>query len=273
MPALPPFPSDSTGFGPCGPWDPIYCTPLPTGSEEISGFALQMATEILWAKSGMRFDACTFTIRPCRTSCWGGGFPYSGWWEMTSTYPQPALIAGNWYNLVCGTCGDDCSCTPVEQIILPGPVTSIDRVTVDGMTLLSSQYRLDDWRKLVRIDGGRWPDCNDLNLADTEVGTWSVQLTYGQPVPIAGRMAVGELAHQLVLACMGDDCCILPYRIAQLARQGVTISFPDIDSLIAGNRLGLQFADTFLDAYNPYGLRSPSQVYAIDGHRPTITGA
>lgn len=273
MPVLVQAPSDSSGFGPCAPWDPIYCTPLPTGSEEISGFALQMATEILWAKSGMRFDQCTFTVRPCKSSCWGGGaFPYGTWWEMTSSYPTPALINGNWYNLTCGSCANDCSCTTLEEVIFPGPVTSIDTVKVDGMTLLANQYRLDDWRKLVRIDGGTWPSCNDMNLEDTEPGTWSVQLTYGQPVPMAGRFAVGELAHQLILACMGDDCCTLPYRIAQLARQGVTIDFPDIDSLIAGNRLGLLYADAFLDAFNPAGLRMPAQIYNVDAPRHRIVG-
>lgn len=232
-----------------------------------------MATEILWAKSGMRFDQCIYTIRPCKRSCWGGSWPFSGnWWEVGTTYPTPALIAGNWHNLVCGTCGNDCSCTSVEQIILPGPVAEIIAVKVDGFTLPSSAYRLDNWRNLVRIDGGTWPHCNNLNLADTEVGTWSVTLQYGEPIPISARMAVGELAHQLILACMGDDCCILPYRIAQLARQGVTISFPDIDNLISGNRIGLQFVDMFLEAFNPSGLRSRSQVYLVDSPSPTITG-
>lgn len=274
MPVLTQAPSDSTGFGPCAFWEPLWCTDLPTGSEAVSGFAIQMATEILWAKSGMRFDQCTFTIRPCRRSCWSGGiFPYgNSWWEITQPYPTPAIIDGNWYNLTCGACGDNCSCVNIEEILLPGPVSSINEVKVDGMALLSTQYRLDNWRKLVRIDGGIWPLCNNLNLADTQVGTWSVNLTYGQPVPVAGRFAVGELAHQLILACLGDDCCVLPYRVAQLARQGVTISFPDITNLIATNRLGLQFCDMFIDSFNPSNLRMPSQVYDIDNPSPRIAG-
>lgn len=284
MPVIP-LPSDlpapapsSEGFGPCAPWDPIWCVELPTGSEEVSGSALQMATEILWAKSGMRYDQCSITIRPCRQDCFNG----SGlWWEFGTLYPQPALIAGNWYNLTCGSCTDGCSCTTVQEIILPGgPVTAVTAVKVDGIHLVSpTDWRLDDWRRLVRTDGGSWPMCNDMNLDDTQPGTWSATVTYGQPVPTMGRMAVGELTYQLILACMGDDCCVLPYRITELARQGITLSFPDVSDLFGMDRAGrvtnltgLQFCDMFLDAANPFGLRSKSHAYSIDQPAPRIAG-
>jgi hypothetical protein len=195
------------------------------------------------------------------------------WWELgTPWYPTPVLFDGNWYNIACGSCQGDCSCTRIEQIVLPGPITSITEVKIDGDVLSSNDYRLDDWRKITRLDG-LWPICNDLNKPDTEEGTWSVSLVYGQPVPTMGRMAVGELAYQLILACMGDDCCVLPYRIQQLARQGVSIDFPDVSQLMDVNRLGLQFCDMFLDAGNPYGLRSRSEVYNIDAPSPTIAGS
>lgn len=287
MPVIPlpssiPSPSDAEGFGPCAAWEPIWCVDLPTSASEISGHAVQMATEILWARSGMKFDQCTLTIRPCRQDCWGGGeFPYGGfWWQMGTLYPQPALINGNWYNLTCGSCTGDCSCATLSEILLPGPVTAINEVKVDGVALDSTDYRLDDWRKLVRLDGELWPLCNNLNLDDDEEGTWSVTLTYGVPVPTSGRMAVGELAYQLILACLGDSCCLLPYNVQQIARQGVTIKYPDVSDLFGmdrqgrvTNRIGLQYCDLFLDAVNPYGLRQSSQVYAIDGSTPRIAGS
>lgn len=287
MPVIPlpggitPTPGMGDGFGPCEPWEPIWCVDLPTGSEAISGHAVQMATEILWAKTGMRYDQCSLTIRPCRSDCFGGAtWPFGGfWWEVGTLYPQPALINGNWYNLTCGACSGGCSCTVVHEIVLPGgPVTAISQVKVDGLVLPTSAYRLDDWRQLVSLDGP-WPICNDLNKADTEDGTWSVTATYGQPVPTMGQMAVGELAHQLILACMGDECCKLPYNITQMARQGVTISYPDMSDLFgsdrngrSANRLGLQFCDMFIDAANPAGLRAKSRSYNIDGSNPRITG-
>lgn len=284
MPVIPlpsiPSPSGSEGFGPCAAWEPIWCVDLPTSATEISGHAVQMATEILWARSGMRYDQCMLTVRPCRQDCFDAGNFGGFWWQLGTTYPTPALISGNWYNLTCGSCSGDCSCTTVSEILLPGPVTAINSVKVDGVALASSAYRLDDWRKLVRLDGELWPLCNDLNLADTEEHTWSVSLTYGQPVPTSGRMAVGELAYQLILACLGDSCCLLPYSVQQIARQGVTIKYPDVSELFGKtrsgmpvNRIGLQFCDLFLDASNPEGLRQASQVYTIDGSNPRIAGS
>lgn len=281
LPSQTPAPSVE-GFGPCSAWEPIWCADLPTGSEEISGSALMMATEILWARTGMQFDACSLTIRPCRQDCWdGGAFPYGGyWWQMGGLYPQPALINGNWYNLTCGSCSGDCSCAMLSEIVLPGPVTAINEVKVDGVALASTDYRLDDWRKLVRLDGEMWPLCNNLNLADTETGTWSVNLTYGRPVPTSGRMAVGELAYELILACLGDSCCKLPYQVQQIARQGVTIKYPDVSDLFGmgpngqvTNRVGLQYCDLFIDAFNPYGLRQASEVYSVDQSQPRIAGS
>lgn len=283
MPVVPypVVPLATDGFGPCAAWEPIWCVELPTSSAAISGHAVEMATEILWARTGMRYDQCTLKIRPCRQDCWNeSGWPYGDqWWQLGTLYPQPALIQGNWYNLTCGSCSGTCSCASLSEILLPGPVTSIDEVRIDGNVQSTSTYRLDDWRKLVRI-GDMWPLCNNLNLSDSQVGTWSVTLTYGQPVPTMGRMAVGELAYQIILACLGDDCCKLPYQVQQIARQGVTINYPDVSELFGmdrngavRNRLGLQYCDMFIDAVNPYGLRQASQVYGIDSSPPRIAGS
>lgn len=284
MPVIPlpsiPAPSGAEGFGPCAAWEPIWCVDLPTAAAEISGHAVTMATEILWARSGMRFDQCVLTVRPCRQDCFDAGNYGGFWWQLGTLYPQPALINGNWYNLTCGSCTDGCSCATVSEILLPGPVTAVNSVKVDGVALASSDYRLDNWRKLIRLDGELWPLCNNLNLEDTEEGTWSVTLTYGQPVPTSGRMAVGELAYQLILACLGDSCCVLPYQVQQVARQGVTIKYPDVSDMFGMdqngrvvNRIGLQYCELFLDAVNPYGMRQASQVYTIDASNPRIAGS
>lgn len=273
---LPPVPTPGMGgdgFGPCAAWEPIWCVDLPTGSEAISGHMVLAATELLWAKTGMQFDACQLTIRPCRRDCYGQSWPFDqSWWEINS-WPRPVFFNGNWYNMTCGNCGDNCSCTRVEEVLLPGPISSIDQVKVDGVVLTAGvDYRLDDWRKLIRLDGGIWPICNDLNLADTEVGTWSVTATWGTPVPTLGRLAVGELALQFIYACLGMDCCILPQTVQQLTRQGVSIEFLDPQLVFDSNRVGLQMSDMFISTYNPDSLRAPSMVYNIDSPRPRITG-
>ena len=278
MPVLPlggnvPSPTPADGFGPCAAWEPIWCGELPTGSEAISGHMLDAATEILWSKTGMQFDACQLTIRPCRRDCFGQSWPFDqGWWEINS-WPRPVFFNGTWYNITCGNCGDNCSCSRVEEVFLPGPISSIDVVKVDGVTLTSGvDYRLDDYRKLVRLGGEMWPICNDLNLADTQPGTWSVTATWGTPVPKLGQIAVGELALQLIYACLGMDCCALPQTVQQLTRQGVTIEYLDPQKVFESNRIGLQFSDMFIAAYNPDQLRSASTVYSIDSPQPRITG-
>jgi hypothetical protein len=117
---------------------------------------------------------------------------------------------------------------------------------------------------LVRVDGESWPRCNDLTKADTEVGTWSVTFTVGQPVPEGGKWAVGELACQLLRAARGEDCR-LPRTVSRLVRQGVTIEFPDMVELFKNGLTGLYLVDLFIKSVNPAGLTHRSKTYSVDG--------
>jgi hypothetical protein len=197
--------------GPCAAWDPIWCCTLSAGAMAATGLALDAATEILYHLSGQRFGLCTFTLRPCRHECSSdGGWPgFGGWWQWGAEYPRPLLFDGVWSNVTCGVCGDRCSCTGLSEAWLPGPIGTIITVKLDGTVLVSgSGYRVDDFRKLVRLGGGVWPVCQDMNLPDTEVGTWSVTLTIGESVPVL-RYAVGELACEIARGCAGETC-VLP---------------------------------------------------------------
>src|SRR5688572_26213399 len=147
-----------------------------------TGQAVQIATEILYNLSAQQFGVCEFTIRPCRESCndsaWWGASGYLGWggW-LGGMYPQPALIGGNWYNLRCGSCSGSCSCTPLSIALLPSPVNQILEVKVDGVILTpGTDYRVDNFRELVRLGGQFWPECQDMTLADDQPNTWSVTL-------------------------------------------------------------------------------------------------
>jgi hypothetical protein len=253
--------------GLCAPWDPIWCVALPTGSEAISGYAVQAASEALWAATAQRFGLCTETIRPCRRDCYGRSWPFAdAWWEY-GTYPRPLLYQGVWYNIGCGQCPGTCSCTALEEALLPGVVYDIIQVKVDGVPLASSAYRVDNNRLLVRTDGGTWPTCQDLAAADTEVDTWSVTVRFGEPVPILGQQAVGELAAEIARACLGEDCR-LPKNITQLVRQGVTITFPEGQNL--ADRL--YFPRLFIETFNPKRLPALPQVYDVDGPTFRRTG-
>jgi hypothetical protein len=131
---------------------------------------------------------------------------------------------------------------------------------------------VDDWHKLIRLDGGQWPICNNLNLADTEVGTWSVTALFGEPVPVMGRAAVGELAAQFakLLAC--DDDCQLPPNVTSVARQGVDMTLLDPNQIFANGRIGLYLSDLFLTSVDPRRALVGAQVVDVDGDEWTITG-
>lgn len=258
--------------GPCSPWDPIWCCTLTAASASITGDALMAATEVLYQLSGQRFDICQFTVRPCRRECtetqgwggawgaWGGG---AGWWEWGGYWPRPALIGGAWFNLTCGGCSGSCSCTEISEALLPSPVASIVSVKLDGQTLPASGYRVDDYRKLVRLGGQHWPICQDLNLADTEPNTWSVTLTVGESVPTIGRRAVGELACEIIKQCTGQACA-LPRNATQISRQGITIDFDTLTDLLKNGLIGLTWSDLFISTYNPRRLPSAPKVYDVD---------
>lgn len=257
-------------FGPCDDW-PVYWTcDVSSASPALTGYAVSMATRTLWALSGRRFGACPVTIRPCRRDCydtwpwgwseWGGSSTLDRW--VWSDYRY-------WVPLGCGGsgCSGGCSCTELSETVLPGPVSRIVSVKLDGAPMVTGSYRLDNNRLLVRTDGQRWPFCQDLSKEDTESGTWSVTALIGEDVPDSGALAMGELACEIVKAGQGQDCR-LPPGVTSIVRQGITIQYPDVGQLLKDGRTGLYLVDMFLAAENPTGLRQRARVYSVD--RPTI---
>ena len=256
----------ATDYGPCATWDVIWTCDVSLASPAATGYAADFATRVLWSLTGRQFGLCEVTFRPCRFESADAPWP-GGWTEWVGgTWPQPALIGGLWYNLTCGSCQGTCSCTQLSEVLLPAPVHSVVQVRVDGSPLATGgAYRVDDARKLVRLGGATWPWCNDLNLADTEPGTWSVTARFGQDVPLAGKVAAGELACELLRAINGEDCRI-PRAVTSIARQGVTISYPNVTEMFQRGLTGLYLTDMFIQSVNPAHLTSASaaQVYRVD---------
>lgn len=252
--------------GPCQPWTPIWCEPLPITTAAVTGDMLQVATEVLWAKSGRQFDECTQSLRPCARDCFGSSFPYSstssdfGWGQ----WPTPYLYGGQWYNLGCGGCPGTCACTVIYEAKLPEPIVSVQEILIDGAVMPTGSYKMYDYGMLIRTDGQPWPLCNDLNLPATAVGTWQITLTIGTEVPALGRLAVGELARELSLACVGATCK-LPSSVQQLVRQGVSLTFLDPNEMFADGKLGLYNSDLFISTFNPGGIAARAQAIDVDG--------
>lgn len=253
-------------FGPCEPYDPVWnCNiSLITGATEVTGTAVQAASEILYQLSAQRFGLCNVKLRPCRKSC-QGGFPWWSWWEYGS-YPQPYWWNGTWYNLACGSCpGDSCSCIGLAETELPGPVASITEVKLNGVVLTAGvDYRVDDYRKLVRLGGAPWPFCQDLTLEDTEDNTWSVTAQYGEVMPVIGRMAVGELALEFVKYLTCSDDCLLPFGVVDVSRQGISMTIQNTAELIKQGIINLPMCAMFIQAANPEHLTARAAVYDLD---------
>lgn len=254
------------GYTPCTSWPYVNCDFSQFSDPSVSGTALAVATNLLDAMTGYQFGACPITIRPCGEDCNGnGGFWNPGyassWWNW-GTWPRPLFFEGIWYNITCGNCVGGCSCKYISEIKLPQPVSSVQQVKLDGEIMPVSGYALRDYRYLMRVDGGVWPRCNDLTLDDTHVGTWSVSLQVGQPVPSLGRLAMGELACNIAALLTGATCA-LPQPVQTLTRQGVTMNLVD-PSQFPDQRIGLYFSDLFIGAFNPHHLSQRAVIYDVD---------
>lgn len=265
-------PSAPTPFhsGPCEDWEPIWCGELSPAAASVSGTAVTLATEVLWQASGQRFGLCQVTLRPCRSECAEGYPMFDTWWPGAGGQayaqgggPRPYWANGLWWN-VCGSCSGGCSCTLVDEAILPAPVREVVEVRLDGVVMNPSLYRVDENRKLVRTDQQPWPMCQDMAATDDKPNTWSVTITVGEDVPALGRRAVGELAAEFAKDCAGEECQV-PYDVTSLSRQGVNLSYgsPSEEDFATGF-LGLRMVRLFLAAYNARNLRQRGKTYDID---------
>jgi hypothetical protein len=280
MPVINPIPpvlvpAGGAAFGPCQPWD-LLCADFPEGTTpELQATAAEIATEILWNRTKRQFGTCSVTLRPCRKECFPAWpwIPSNGWNDLSGmTYPFPALVGGNWINIACGTCTSGCSCSRVSEVRLPYPVAEVTEVKVDGVVLAPTAYRVDNFNLLVRLDGEEWPRCNDLNLDDTEVGTWSVTAAYGQAVPELGKLAAGQLATEIAKRCVNASGCLIPAgSVQEVTRQGVKKVFFDANQAFKGGMIGMFYPDLFVKTYNPTNS-SLATIFDIDGPKHRRVG-
>lgn len=253
----------------CAPWitpDQLTCATL--AAELADGWPeliCEAASEILWALAGRRHGRCTATIRPCRRDL----IP-SGWHEWGTPW-TPVLYNGEWLN-VCGHQGG-CGCDFVGEFVLPGVLTTVSAVTIDGDTLDAENYRIDNDGRgrmvLVRTDGNLWPVCQNIGKADDEPGTWSIVTEFGEPIPASGILGVDEFACELVKAKL-DRPCDLPKRVTNLVRQGVSFTLLDPQEFMRDGKVGLYLCDQFLQAVNPNKLPMRSRAYNPDDFGPRV---
>lgn len=248
---------------PCG-WSATPCESccseaLQTLDDAVVEVLSAQAVSILWAATGRQYGLCETVLRPCRRNCgsyWGG-------------LPTPMRVSGEWLNIGCNTCASACGCTTVSEFIAEN-VEEVVAVNIDGDELDPFDTVLVyDRRRIVRSDGGSWPACQNLSAPDDELGTWSVTVLQGTPIPAGGEVMAGLLLCELAKACVNDDSCRLPRRIQNITRQGVSINFADVFESIGAMRTGLFEVDLWIESARTT-MGSGASVSSVDLPRPSV---
>lgn len=273
----PPSESEFTLYGPCTSWadgaDVKNCcsSAADTDSWELDAWGA-VASQILFEISGRQFaGVCERTVRPCRQMCNCFGGPTDSLsahpWFWGSLMPSGAFY---WRNEV----GQQCGCGSESIVRLAGyPVREIVSVTIDGVALDPSGYRLDHRRDLVRLwDPGPpatqqlWPVCQNLSLDDDEPGTFSVTYKWGTPPPEIGKLAAAALACELWNGCGGGTGeCKLPNRVTKVVRSGVTMDkIVTSATLLRTGGTGIGPIDIFIASIGGYGARRRPAVWSPD---------
>lgn len=262
---------------PCAPWcDESDLFPPCSELYDLGEFtkAAEIASGLLWRLSGRQYPGvCTTTVRPCakpRAMRQSGEWP-AGLTFGTSSWPSwalalPAGWIGGWGSCDCNR-AERCGCGSLSQVELPGPVVEVTKVLVDGVELTADvDYRVDDNRWLVRLNGERWPCCQNLGLPSTEPGTFEVTENYGLAPPPEGVFAAAELTCELLHAMTPgkEKDCRLPRKTVSVVKQGVSMAILDISQFLASGRTGLYWCDLFIGATNPKGFQEPASVHSPD---------
>lgn len=224
--------------------------------------ALMLATSSLQMLTYNRVGTCPITIRPCPVprscSCaWNPRVSMDGGWTgadddfLYASLPAKDRGVVGWFN----DCAHRGACSPLSEIDLEGPVGYIESLVIDGhdQDLWGGDWRLDDGHLLVWQGTGPSPvpSTQDLNKADTEVGTWSITYSKSYPVLADGRLAVAYLAMEFANACKPRGKCKLPRGVTSVVRNGV--SFNIEAGLFPNGLTGIEIVDAYILKWAPEG--------------------
>jgi hypothetical protein len=257
--------------GPCT-WpavgDQLCCTEWDDFTPALQEQAANYAKMVLWAATGRQFGLCSLTVRPCGRQCENCG--WNGWQYDGAGSWMPYSIGGEWRNCWCGNGPGCCTCSPDCQVFLPGPVYSLQSVTIDGVSLnvTGGDVFVLDQQWLIRTDTTAcWPLCADQNLAPGDANAFEVTYLRGRPVPDALANAYATLACEFGKACLGLPCR-LPGRVSSISRQGVSISMIDVNELLRNNLTGIWEVDMVVASINPHGVKGRTRYHSPDLQEP-----
>jgi len=226
------------------------------------------AWQTLAALTAYRIGTCPIVVRPCAQRC----APQGTWMEAVvttgSTIPvvtigrsfTPHMEGGNWVNSCGCETADSCGCGSLSEIILPGPVGEIVKVTVDKVVLDRSAYRVDNGNRLVRQDGESWPVAQDMSLPASEA-TFTVEYYRGAAPNEITRYAAGVLAAEFYKGCTNSSKCRLPRGTVSVQRRGTSI---ELNSDFMKSLMTWPEIAPVVAMFNPNHLKSAPRVLSPD---------
>lgn len=254
------WPIDRSGLPPL----PAVSDPPTDGQQAAYDAALatqsaaeDLAVSVLFALSGRQYGVCDAKVRPCvMDDPWGPSNRYARYAGGVTSYLL-SWEGDHWVNWGCGCRTERCRLTGPRQIHLPGPVQSVDAVTIAGVVQDSSTYVLED--NVLYRKGGIWPR-QDLGRPLGEPFTWSVDYQKGIPVPSGVDKLTGQLAQEFLYAVSGNNKCRLPRNVTAVARNGVTYMVYDPATFYTSGKTGLAEIDMWLAAVNPNHIMAAPSV-------------
>lgn len=257
MPVLPeesPTPAPGT-FVPWVAAEDLSCTsPCSIDSDVLARAASIIADNL----SGHRYGQREIRLRPNTLSPHCGCEPHG--------FPWGFGLLGLWTPF--GMWSTGCGCGRVTSLVITEPVNAVASVKVDGATIDASAWVLYGDNRLVRVDGGTFPCCQDIRRdPDTDFGTLEVRCTLGAPPDEAAQMAVQEIACEMLKAVEKPETCRLPRRVQSLTRQQLSVSFPNPSNAYSEGFTDLPLVDLWLSAMDADIRRRPGR--AVDFSRMT----
>jgi hypothetical protein len=207
-----------------------------------------LATSSLQMLTYYRVGTCPITIRPVpfAAPCGCGFYPHMD--------PD-----GLWRN----SCLHSAIYAPWSEVDIEGPVGYIQTMKIDGVEidLQDGNWRLDNGHLLVwqGLGPSPIPVVQDLNLPDTEIGTWSITYSKSYPVLADGRLAVAYLAAEFLKACAPKGKCSLPRGVTSVVRNGVSFSIEA--GLFPSGLTGIDIVDQYILKWAPAG--SPTKTATV----------
>ena len=144
---------------------------------------------------------------------------------------------------------------------LPDQTPVVTEVVVDGVVLSPAEYKLVDGHLLLRV-GSAWPSGNNLELDDTEVGTWSITVTYGTSPDRLTKQAAFSLIAEMGAPFLGRKPT-LPDGTVSATYQGVSLQLEQAAQRLSdGLEDATQAVQRFLGVYGRKGAGGVTGVWA-----------